>query len=237
MGFDLIHDDTLTILPRMVAQGFRADVIVTDPPYLLESGGCTEGGLHERFGADPESEYGNSGALFDDVPDWAEFMPILYAALADNAHAYVMANNRNVQAMLNAAQAAGFRFHNLLVWDKITATPNRWYMKNCEFTALLFKGKAFHINDCGAKQLIRCPQVDQSAHPTEKPVPLFQHYIENSTRPGALVLDPFMGSGSCGVAALRSGRQFVGIEKAQRWYDVAAGRIVEASENRQAVFF
>lgn len=237
MGFDLIHDDTLICLPRLIAQGFRADVIVTDPPYLLESGGCTVGGLHERFGADPESEYDNSGALFDDVPDWSEFMPLLYAALADSAHAYVMANNRNVQAMLNAAEAAGFRFHNLLVWDKITATPNRWYMKNCEFTALLFKGKAFHINDCGAKQLIRCPQVDQSAHPTEKPVPLFQHYIENSTAPGALVLDPFMGSGSCGIAALRSGRRFYGIEKAKRWFDVAAARIVEEKERKQAMLF
>ena len=203
-----------------------ADCVVTDPPYLLESGGCTKGGLHERFGGG--GVYGNTGEIVPCDIDWADFMPLIFRALKDPGHAYIMANNRNVQPMLNAAEKAGFHFHNLLVWDKITATPNRWYMKNIEFTGFFSRGCAFPINDCSQKQLVRCPQVDESKHPTEKPVSLMASYILNSTQPGQTVLDPFMGSGTTGVAAVRSGRKFIGIEKDRKFFDMAVERLSTA---------
>jgi site-specific DNA-methyltransferase (adenine-specific) len=135
--------------------------------------------------------------------------------------------------MLVAAEKAGFDFHNMLVWDKGTATPNRWYMKNCEFTGFFYKKPARAIADCGAKQLISCPQVDVTDHPTEKPVPLMRHYIEQSSARGDIVLDPFMGSGSTGVAAVQSGRRFIGIEKDERFFNMAVRRILDAVDNFQ----
>ncbi len=225
----LYHGDALKLLPDF----YLSDCIVTDPPYLLESGGCTEGGLHERFGGG--GVYGNSGEIVPCDIDWKDFMRPCFSALRDPAQAYFMSNNRNVQAMLNAAEEAGFHFHNLLVWDKISATPNRWYMKNCEFVGFFSKGNAFQIKDCSAKQLIKCPQVDESKHPTEKPVSLMESYIKNSTLEGETVLDPFMGSGTTGVAALRSGRKFVGIEKDEKFFNMAVERIRNAHENLQGV--
>lgn len=62
-------------------------------------------------------------------------------------------------------------------------------------------------------------------HPTEKPVPLFAYLVETYSDPGATVLDPFMGSGTTGIACIRTGRRFVGIEKDPAHYATAVERI------------
>lgn len=223
----LYFGDAIEILPTIK----NVNCLVTDPPYLL-----TYGGQHGSMGGCLSLEnYDNKGGLVDCDIDWSDFMPLLYCTLADQAHAYIMANNRHVQAMLNAAENAGFRFHNLLVWDKISATPNRWYMKNLEFIGFFYKGAAKFINDCSAKQLIRCAQVDESDHPTEKPVSLMEHYIANSTQSGEIICDPFMGSGTTGVAAIKQGRKFIGIEKDEKYFQIACKRI-EESANQGSLF-
>ncbi len=212
--------DMREIIPTLAP----VDCIVTDPPYRLTSGG--KSGLMRGI-FDPEN-YNNNGSIVECDIDWSDFMPLL-ATILQQGHAYVMANNRNVQAMLNAAENAGFGFHNLLVWDKITATANRWYMKNCEFTGFFYRGKGEMINDCSSKQLIQCPQIDESTHPTEKPVPLMEHYISNSTSMRDIVFDPFMGSGTTGVAAIKQKRKFIGIERNEKYFNIACLRIEQAS--------
>jgi site-specific DNA-methyltransferase (adenine-specific) len=67
-------------------------------------------------------------------------------------------------------------------------------------------------------------------HPCEKPVALMEHIIRASSRDGAVVFDPFMGSGSTGMAALREGRAFIGIEKDAGYFAGACNRIKEAME-------
>jgi site-specific DNA-methyltransferase (adenine-specific) len=226
----LYRGDAIKVMTALVEAGVRADMLCSDPPYLLTSGGQTEGGIHERLGG---AGYDNGGHLVACDLEWNDFMPWFFRMM-ERGHAYVMANNRNVQPMLNAAEKAGFEFHNLLVWDKVSATPNRWYMKNIEFTGLFYKGKAIAINDCSSMSCIRYPHADESDHPTEKPVALMEMYIRNSTQPGDLVMDPFMGSGTTGVAAIRAGRRFIGIELDERWHGVAAKRIRKALEHGQS---
>ena len=70
-------------------------------------------------------------------------------------------------------------------------------------------------------------------HPTQKPVELMRYFIETFTNPDARVLDFSMGSGTTGVAAVESGREFVGIELDRHWYDVAASRIFESIEEKR----
>lgn len=207
----------------------KADLVVTDPPYLLTSGGAETGKMGGCFA--PEN-YNNSGDIAGDI-GWGEIMAIISLAMKENSEAYVMCNNRNVREMLSRGEDSYLGFHNLLVWDKITATPNRWYMKNCEFVGYFYKGKAREINDCSAKQLIRCPQVDETSHPTEKPVALMAHYIRNSSDIGSIVVDPFMGTGTTGVAALTTGRKFIGVELQEKYFDVACRRIEKAVKNLQ----
>ncbi len=200
------------------------DCIVSDLPYKLESGGKITGEMGGKF---DKANYDNSGSIINCDIEFDDFMPLLFPLL-NHGHAYFMVNNRYVARVENAALAAGFRFHNWLVWDKSTGTPNRWYMKNCEFTLFCFTGAAKYINDCGSRQLIRAKNVIGGVHETQKPVELMAHYVCNSTELGQTVLDPFMGSGTTGVACANHGRKFIGIEIEQRHFDSACRRIEKA---------
>src|SRR5262245_53657484 len=170
----LYFGDCREIVPALAAD-FQA--VVTDPPYRLTSGGskktpgCMAGGWM--------AYYDNNGSPVECSVSWEEVAAVCYSALAERRDCYLMANDKNLNPALNAAFSEGFNLHNILVWDKVTATANRWYMKNCEFVLYLFKGKARRINNCSAKQLLCCPHRDVSLHPTEKPVALMAHYVEN----------------------------------------------------------
>ena len=198
------------------------DLIVTDPPYRCISWGRA-GKRNQPSGILTK----NDGKLFDhNNVKASDFFPELYRVLKDDAHCYVMVNLLNLQDFMNAAFQAGFKIHNLLIWRKNNATPNRWYMKNCEFTLFFYKGKAKPIRNCGSKQCHYFSNiVGRNQHPTEKPVELMEYYILNSCCENDIVLDPFMGSGSTAVACVNTGRHFIGMELDQKYFDIAANRI------------
>lgn len=219
--------DCRDILPALS----KVNAVVTDIPYPLESGGKKTGKMGGKFS---KGRYDNSGSIIDCDIEPSEYMGLI-SDLLDQGHAYFMVNNRHVTNIGNAAKEAGFRFHNWLVWDKSTGTPNRWYMKNCEFTLFVFRGEAKYINDCGSRQLIKCPNIIGGVHDTQKPVSLMEHYIGNSTSRNQIVLDPFMGSGTTGIAALNLMRKFIGIEKDPAMFAIACARIEK--ETRQSGLF
>lgn len=212
----------------------KARLAVTDAPYALTAGGVRRAGSrHRTMSGGWMAGYDNSGKVCRCDITWDDIFAVLAEALLPDAEAYVMANDKNVIPAGVAALAQGFKPHNLLVWDKISATPNRWYMKNCEFTLFLYRGRARAIANCSTKQLARLPQRDESDHPTEKPVPLMEVYIANSARRGELVIDPFMGSGTTGLAALRTGNPFVGVEIEAAHFDTACRRMERACTDPQ----
>ena len=98
-------------------------------------------------------------------------------------------------------------------------------MNACEFILFLRKGKAKNINNLGSKTILSVPNVRNKMHPTEKPVELMQILIENSSNENDTVLDPFMGSGSTGIACLNTNRNFIGIELDKTYFDIAKSRI------------
>lgn len=197
------------------------DVIVTDPPYRVISGGNAADGRPTGVLA------ANDGRIFsaNDIA-FTDYLPQLYVALKDPGHLYMMVNFFNLEVALAATRQAGFDIHNLLVWQKNTVTPNRWYMKNCEYVIFARKGKAVTIANPGSKTVHSFTNATgDRLHPVEKPVDLMRLYIENSSKPGDLVLDPFMGSGTTGVAAKATGRRFLGIEVDPQYYAVACRRM------------
>lgn len=203
------------------------DLLCSDPPYKVTSGGF--GAFEGGFSGWIKDSYDNKGAIVACDLDWTDWLHLVPDVLAEDAHVYIFSNDRSLSRARHAAEAAGLQFHRLLVWDKRAALPGRWYQQTCEFVLFMRKGRAFMINDPSSKSLQSIFQRDESEHPTEKPVSLCQLYIENSTQPGGVVLDPFMGSGTTGVAALRSGRRFIGIELTQQWFDVACKRLEAAT--------
>ena len=203
------------------------DLIVTDPPYKTIGGGTGESGTpgHRRPAGMLASNNAKGGFEHNDIA-FKEYMHDCFRVLRDPGHIYIMVNFLNLEEALQQLRLHGFGIHNLLVARKQNATPNRWYMKNCEYTIFARKGPAFPINDCGS---MTCHDwvnpVGEKSHPTEKSVDLMKLYILNSSRPGDVVMDPFMGAGSVGVACRETGRKFIGFEIDPEYYATAIKRM------------
>lgn len=214
------------------------DLIVTDCPYHIVSDGCTNiprkdepSGIFNRRNTFTQAN-AKSGKLFDynDI-EFKEWLPDVYRILKPNSHCYIMINARNLKKLQQECENVGFKFQQLLVWDKGNATPNRYYLNACEFILMLRKENAKNINNMGTKNILQIKNIRGKTHPTEKPVDLLKVLIENSTNENDIVVDPFMGTGSCGIACKRLNRNFIGIELDEKYFEIAKRRIEEAKEN------
>lgn len=121
----------------------------------------------------------------------------------------------------------GFKFQQLIVWNKGNSTPTQYYMNSHELILMLRKGKAKYINNMGTKNILRIPNTKNKLHPTEKPVELMKILVENSSNENDIILDPFFGSGATAVACLESNRKFVGSEIDKKYYEIARNRIID----------
>ena len=200
------------------------DCVVTDNPYKLTSGGKNTGQMKGIF--DP-AVYDNSGSLCRSDIDWDDWLPLCYKVLKNNSHAYFFANDKNLENLLNKPKKHGFKRHTLLPWIKGNKIPNRWYMLEDEFVALFRKGLARPINNCGDGQNLFVSNLRGKTHPNEKPVKLMQKLVLNSTQPGEVVLDPFIGLGTTAIACLETGRKCIGIEIEKDIFDKAVARVEE----------
>jgi site-specific DNA-methyltransferase (adenine-specific) len=217
----LYQGDALEILPHLRG---KADLVATDPPYRLSSGGNTPGAMGGKFASEV---YDNSGLLMD-VVQWGQIGGPIYRALKADADCYVMADDRNIFAAHGGFLGAGFKCHAQLVWDKISPSRTRYYMKDSEFTLYLWKGRARDITDGGCKRIFKMARPKDAVHPTQKPVELMAMYIRNSSKEGDTVLDPFMGSGTTMVAAIEQGRFGIGIELDPDHFEAACLRVQAA---------
>ncbi len=125
-----------------------------------------------------------------------------------------------------AAEKAGFRFWKPLVWDKCTIGMGYHYRARYELILFFEKGKR-RLNDLGIADIIEVPRI-RGGYPAEKPVEVAEVLIRQSSEVGQLVADPFMGSGSVGVAAARLGRRFLGNDVNPEAVQIATRRLREA---------
>jgi len=200
------------------------DLIVTDPPYRVISGG------KPHLKGQPSGMLSkNDGKIFrhNDI-NIEKWIPELYRILKDDSQCYIMVNTINLENYLTVCRNAGFKLHNVLMWHKNNATPSRWYMKNGEFVLFLRKGKAKKINNVGSKMVHDFNNIiGNKKHPTEKPIELIKFYIENSSNENDTILDPFMGSGTTAIACINTNRNYIGFELDKEYCDIANERIYE----------
>jgi DNA modification methylase len=194
----------------------RPHCVVTDPPYGIE--------VHNTRRGDKDYADGTAYAL--DLFD--ELCALLVTRLDPSAHLYVFAGYTHVAAF-KAILAKHFDVQdNPLVWVKDNHTMcdfSQWYPNKHEY--ILFarmKGSRRKLAAC-LSDVFNQPRERESTHSAEKPTALLRKLIEQSTVPGELVLDPFAGSGSTGVAAGRAKREFLGFEVDEKWHKVAVSRV------------
>lgn len=237
----LYQGDALAVLPTL-APG-SVDAVIADPPY--NSGGRT---ASERRGQSAMDKYVSGGARVEveladftgDNRDQRSFLAWLSLVLSEclrttvpGGHLLVFSDWRQVPVVSDALQAAGWTWQGTLVWTKPISRPRRGGFRNaCEYLLWGTNG-----NRVDASREIYLPGVFSASQPrgrqrrhfTQKPVEGLLDGLVRICPPGGTVLDPFAGSGSTGVAALRSGRRFVGIEVSDHYHRVAAERLGAAA--------
>lgn len=222
---DIRQGDCLELMKDIPDESI--DLVVTDPPYKIVQGGCTNKAVRLK-GSNQEQL--KKGTLFNNNSiKFNEWIPEVYRVLKNNSHCYIMSNDRNINELLNICEKVGFKLLNILVWGKSKHSPNRYYLKNCEFIVFLRKGKAKNINNMGTKQLLLIDNVENKNHPSEKPIKLMEILIKNSSNEKDIVLDPFLGSGTTGVACVNTNRNFIGIELDEKYFKIAKERIEKIS--------
>ncbi|HEV3262775.1 MAG TPA: site-specific DNA-methyltransferase, partial [Gemmataceae bacterium] len=148
--------------------------------------------------------------------------------LSAGAHVYVFIDWRQTPNVYGMLESCGYRVNHCLVWAKTHFGMGAYWRNQHENIVFASLGTPAAMLDRGRGSVIMHPNVPPQArvHPTEKPVGLIGSVIKAA--PGQTILDPFMGSGSTGVAAVKEGRHFVGIEIERRYFDLACKRIEEA---------
>lgn len=216
MNYNIMLGDAIELLSTLEDESI--DCIITDPPYEVISGGSNENPNVNRPGGILSK---NDGKIFEHnnigITEW---IGECYRVLRQDTHIYIMTNFLNLEDYLRAIRDVGFDIHNLLVWEKNTATPNRWYMKNAEYIIFARKGNAKPINYCGSKTVMQFNSVSKRIHPTEKPLDLLKVLITNSSNPGDIILDPFGGSMSTARAAILTGRIPISFELDPNYYEL-----------------
>ena len=223
--FNLQQGDCLELLKNIPDNS--VDLIVTDPPYKVTNrGGYTSAGgmlLEDKV---------RKGEIFDNNSTGiADYLKHLYRVLKESGHCYLMTNNKNITEFLKEVDKSDFHFVKNLIWVKDNKIMSQMYMSQFEYVLFLRKGSAVKINNCGTSDVLQFKNKKtkdsdgKNIHDTEKPVDLMSVLIENSSKIGGTVLDPFMGSGSTGVACAQTGRNFIGMEIDQKYFDIAVQRI------------
>ena len=199
------------------------DLILTDPPYLMTKQGKSCRPNYMKSGM--------SDNLFEGkLPNTTEWMKLCYEKLKEDSHFYVFTNTNSLQDFLNTATKQGFKLHNVISMIKDTKMPNRWYLKYTEIVLFFRKGNAVPINDMTSRDyefVIMPTQKNGKVHISQKPLEFVEKLIMNSSKKGQLILDPFMGSGTTGVACVNTNRNFIGIEMDENYFNIETKRIKE----------
>ncbi len=237
-GWELWAGDSvevLDLLPRGSCHG-----LITDPPY--SSGGFTRGDraapARQKYARSDSHEADQMPDFGGDNRDQLAFVAWSTVWLGKALEVCVPGSPgacftdwRQIVAQITALQAGGWVMRGMGVWSKINPRPQMGrFASACEYLVWGSAGPMRAGEDVGCLPgAITCASVAgaEREHLTQKPDSVMRWAV-SIVQPGGVVLDPFTGSGSTGVAALATGRRFIGIERSPEYLEVAARRLGEA---------
>jgi site-specific DNA-methyltransferase (adenine-specific) len=235
---ELIGDATLYLGDCLeIMPGLAVDHVIGDPPYEA-SLHDSKNKLRERVRTDggPDLkglDFAAIDGIRQDVVD--------RAALITSGWFIAFCTVEGTWQWAAAINASPMKYKRACAWVKPDSTPQlngQGPAQGYECFVTAWAGQGHARWNAGGKRGVYTHCVNtgrQGEHPTEKPVPLMMEILGDFTRPGDIVCDPFMGSGTTGVAATQLGRKFVGIEQNPKWFDLACRRI-EAAHKQPRLF-
>jgi site-specific DNA-methyltransferase (adenine-specific) len=219
--FNLFNLDAIKFLESLEAES--VNLLITDPPYeSLEK--------HRSIGTTTrlKQSKSSSNSWFSVFPNerFESLFQEIYRVLKKNSHFYLFCDQETMFYAKPIAESIGFKFWKPIVWDKVKIGMGYHYRCRYEFILFFEKGKR-KLNDLSIPDILTVPRVFKG-YPTEKPVQLSRILISQSSNHGDLVCDPFMGSGSVGIAALEVARRFVGNDISPISLELSQARLLQA---------
>lgn len=245
--FVLYHGDVREVLPAL--NGMQVTAIFADPPYFLSNGGFS---VHagKRVLVN-KGEWDKSKGLAADTQFNCEWLKCCRDILAEDGTIWVCGTFHNIFMIASVLSELNFRILNSIVWQKTNPPPNlscRMFTHSTEFVVWARKSKRiphYYNYDlmhrlAGGRQMTdvwRLPSIGRwekscGKHPTQKPLALCVRAILASTHKGDLVLDPFAGSSTTGIAANLVGRRFVGVDLERPFLEISRMRFLELQRKR-----
>lgn len=237
----LIHGDAFEILENIKPGSI--DMIFADPPYFLSNDGITcKSGKMESVN---KGDWDKISSLEEKHEFNRKWIRVCKNVLSANGTIWISGTLHNIYSVGMALEQEGFKIINNITWQKTNPPPNLacrcfthstetilWAQKD-EKNAKHFFNYQLMKEENGGKQMkdvwtgSLTPQKEKAmgGHVTQKPLYLLTRIIEASTRPGDIVLDPFCGSSTTGVAAKQLGRKYIGIEIEKEYIDLSIKRL------------
>lgn len=249
LGATLLQGDSLEILKTFESESF--DMVFADPPYFLSNGGmtCKNG----KMVSVNKGKWDKSKGALENHEFNLRWLQECQRVLKPNGTIWVSGTQHVIYSIGFAMQTLGYRVLNDIAWFKVNPPPNlscRYFTHGTE--TIIWAGKNAATKHTfnyklmkemnGGKQMknlwnIMSPRKAEKAHgkhPTQKPIQLLERIILSASNEGDLILDPFSGSSTTGVACLKHGREFVGIEMSDEYIELSSARLDDIAEERKS---
>ncbi|HBG46610.1 MAG TPA: site-specific DNA-methyltransferase [Deltaproteobacteria bacterium] len=247
----LLQGNCIEVLNR--ARENSVDMIFADPPYFLSNGGIT---CHAgKMVSVNKGKWDQSKGIKENHQFNLEWLAACQRVLKPNGTIWVSGTTHIIYSIGFAMQELGFKILNDIVWYKRNAPPNlscRYFTHSTEI--VLWAVKNAKGKHCFNYQLMKKINVGKQMrnvweisaplaaekkfgkHPTQKPTDLLKRIILASTLEGDLVLDPFCGSSTTGVASALLNRKYVGIDLEEEYLSLSKKRLEQAIRGQNLTF-
>lgn len=233
-NYDLKHGDAFKLIKKIPDNSI--DIILTDPPYNLSS--YSTGNIKMSWRKD----------LNNDLADWDKivFNPFdliddFKRILKPSGNLFVF-SSYNLIGQWHAAFDPVFDTFQFMVWHKTNPAPNIYkagFLNSCELIICCWnKGHTWNFGKQNEMHnFIESPicmgseRIKEPKHPTQKPLKVLRHILKIASNEGDLVLDPFMGVGSTGIASIEMNRKFIGFELNRDYFDASVKRFQSIQKN------
>lgn len=221
------------------------DLILTDPPYNI---GKFMQNRQENLNRMRQNFFVGAGWDNGDYTEWIKNMSLFFKeshrVLKKKGTLLTFMSALKVESIVDVANTAGFYYKTTGIWHKKNPMPRNMNLhfvnSNESWIYFINDGKTGTFNNEGELELdfIQTSVTPNSEkkygkHPTQKPVTLMKHFVRLLSNEGDIVLDPFMGSGSTGVATIGMDRKFIGIELSEKYFDIARKRLTNTNGIQQ----
>ncbi len=249
--FQLLQGDCLEVIPALES---NVNMVFADPPYFLSNDGLTV-----KDGKVQSVNKGEWDKLISDEDAYHftyQWLAAVREKMADNATIWISGTHHNIFTLGTLLPKLGFKILNVITWEKTNPPPNfscRFFTHSTEFIIWARKyPKVPHYfnydlmkrlnNDKQMKDVWRLPAIAKwekscGKHPTQKPLALLAQIILASTEKGAIILDPFSGSSTTGIAGHILDRQFIGIDRETDYLQLSKARYEDLQIEGRKEFF